>query len=412
MTSADYRDYLLPMSTPRIANSHGLDPVTYSAPVLASEQAIALKAEWKRLAEEPYRGITHDGTVETGLYRLADEGFEVGPAVAAAEAFLASLPAEQRAAVSYPLAAPQWRGWYNPELVFNTEGVRLEAMSEAARAAFMRLLAACTSVRGFEKMRHLMKANLFLGELYDLCNIMNEWSYHVLVFGTPSLTTPWGFNLYGHHVGFNCLIIGRQMVISPTFMGTEPNEITLKSGERFAMFKDEERKGLALMQSLPPALQQKATLYAAMEDPAMPAWRFNFADQRHLGGAFQDNRTVPREGVCVAEFDAGQRAALLDLCETFYEHWPDGPRAARVAQIAGHLDRTWFSWIGGHGDDDPFYFHIHSPVVMIEFDHHSGMWLGNAEPAKFHIHIITRLPNGNDYGRALIAAWEAAQAGA
>ncbi|VFS88627.1 Uncharacterised protein [Raoultella planticola] len=34
----------------------------------------------------------------------------------------------------------------------------------------------------------------------------------------------------------------------------------------------------------------------------MPPERFNFADQRHLGGAFQDNRMIPYEGICVAEF--------------------------------------------------------------------------------------------------------------
>ncbi|QYZ69572.1 DUF3500 domain-containing protein [Neotabrizicola shimadae] len=411
MTSADHRDYLLPATEPRIARSHGLDPLSYSQPILATARATALKAEWTRLYEEPYRGITQDGTVETGLYRLADEGFDVAQAVAAAETFLATLTEDQRTRVCHPVDAPQWRGWYNPEIVFNTEGVRLEDMAEQSRSAFMALLAACTSDRGFRKLRQLMLANLYLGELYDLRNIMNEWSYHVLVYGTPSLTAPWGFNLYGHHIGYNCLIVGRQMVISPTFMGTEPNEIALQSGERFALFKEEERKGLALMQSLPEALQDRATIFKLMEDPAMPAWRFNFADQRHLGGAFQDNRVIPLEGVCVAEFSKAQKAALLDLCETFHEHWPDGPRAAHMARISAHLDRTWFSWIGGHGDDDPFYFHIHSPVVMIEFDHHSGMWLSNTDPAKFHIHIITRLPNGNDYGKALVAEWMARQAG-
>lgn len=402
MTSPDYRNYIWPESYDRVGKSRGLDPITYSQPVLSTPKAIALKAEWKRLSEEPYRGITHDGVVEEGLYRLADEGFPVEAAVAAAEALLATLSAEQRAAACYPIDATEWRGWYNPELVFNTNGIRLETVSDATREAFLGLLAACTSTRGFEKIRLLMKANLFLGELYDLRRIMSEWTYHFLMFGTPSPTEPWGWNLYGHHIGFNVLIIGRQMVISPTFMGTEPNDIALQSGERFTLFKSEEEQGLRLMQSLAPELRERATLYRIMEDPAMPAWRFNFADQRHLGGAFQDNRIVPIEGVPVSEFTPEQQAALLRLAETFYEHWPDGPRAARMAQIEAHLDRTLFSWIGGHGEDDPFYFHIHSPVVMLEFDHHSGMWLSNTEPAKFHIHVITRLPNGNDYGKALL----------
>ncbi|WP_339109901.1 DUF3500 domain-containing protein [Thioclava sp. GXIMD4216] len=404
MTAQDYRAYILPESYDRVGKSHGLDPVTYSQPVLATPQAIALKEEWARLQDAPYIGVTHDGTAETGLFDLADEGFDVALAVSAMEALLATLRPQEKAAAMKPVDHRNWRGWYNPELVFNTEGVRLEHLGPASRDCFWDLLAACTSARGFQKIRRLMKANLFLGELYDLTTIMNEWSYHFEIFGTPSVTEPWGWHIYGHHVGFNVFILGRQMVISPTFMGTEPNEVVLRSGETFCMFKEEEAQGLALMRSLPPPLQERATLYKEMEDPALPQWRFNFADQRHLGGAFQDNRIVPLEGVCAAEFDPAQRQALMDLCETFHIHWPDGPRKARLQQIEAHLDRTYFSWIGGHGPDDPFYYHIHSPVVMLEFDHHSGMWLGNEAPAKFHIHVISRIPNGNDYGKALLAA--------
>jgi hypothetical protein len=40
--------------------------------------------------------------------------------------------------------------------------------------------------------------------------------------------------------------------------------------------------------------------------------------------------------------------------------------------------------------------------VFIEFDHHAGVFLTNAEPAKFHVHTIVRTPNGNDYGIDLL----------
>ena len=66
------------------------------------------------------------------------------------------------------------------------------------------------------------------------------------------------------------------------------------------------------------------------------------------------------------------------------------------------LDRTYFSWIGGYGDEDPFYYRVQSPVIMVEFDHHAGVWLANAEPAKYHIHTVVRTPNGNDYGKDLL----------
>ena len=63
---------------------------------------------------------------------------------------------------------------------------------------------------------------------------------------------------------------------------------------------------------------------------------------------------------------------------------------------------THFCWIGGFEEQSPFYYRIQSPVIFIEFDHHTGVFLTNAEPAKFHVHTIVRTPNGNDYGIDLL----------
>jgi len=73
-----------------------------------------------------------------------------------------------------------------------------------------------------------------------------------------------------------------------------------------------------------------------------------------------------------------------------------------MEEIERHLAETRFCWIGGCDDASPFYYRIQSPVVLIEFDHHIGVFLTNAEPAKFHVHTIVRTPNGNDYGRDLL----------
>jgi hypothetical protein len=59
-------------------------------------------------------------------------------------------------------------------------------------------------------------------------------------------------------------------------------------------------------------------------------------------------------------------------------------------------------WIGKADDVNPFYFRIHSPVALLEFDHHSGIFLSNKEPERFHVHTCARTPNGNDYGFDLL----------
>jgi hypothetical protein len=38
---------------------------------------------------------------------------------------------------------------------------------------------------------------------------------------------------------------------------------------------------------------------------------------------------------------------------------------------------------------------------LVEFDHHSGVFLTNKEPAKYHTHTIVRTPNAGDYGQAI-----------
>ena len=54
-----------------------------------------------------------------------------------------------------------------------------------------------------------------------------------------------------------------------------------------------------------------------------------------------------------------------------------------------------------------FYYRIHSPVILIEFDHQLPANLrpegtGPRVPNREHIHTVVRTPNGNDYGKDLL----------
>ena len=49
-----------------------------------------------------------------------------------------------------------------------------------------------------------------------------------------------------------------------------------------------------------------------------------------------------------------------------------------------------------------FYYRVHSPVILVEFDHQRGIALANDEPSRDDIHTVVRTPNGNDYGRDLL----------
>jgi hypothetical protein len=78
-----------------------------------------------------------------------------------------------------------------------------------------------------------------------------------------------------------------------------------------------------------------------------------------------------------------------------------------MSEIAEHLDTTYFAWIGGAEDEAVFYYRVHSPVILIEFDHQNpvGTQMLNTpgQPTRDHIHTVVRTPNGNDYGKDLLA---------
>jgi hypothetical protein len=157
---------------------------------------------------------------------------------------------------------------------------------------------------------------------------------------------------------------------------------------------------------LPEKQRRAATVFEQMVDPAMPEGRVHPGDERHLAGAFQDNRVIPFEGIRVADMPADAQRRALQIAESFLRLLPGGPRAARLREIEEHLAETWFSWIGGHEPGDVSYYRLQSPVLIAELDHHCGVFLDYDTPQPFHIHTVLRTPHGNDYGRAWVRQWQ------
>jgi hypothetical protein len=322
--------------------------------------------------------------------------------VAAACKLLGTVTADQARKLSYAVDAPEWQSWANPEFMQHNTGLRLDELDPPVRDAALAVVEASLSPAGFDLARNLMRINGFLGELVELPLLMNEFSYNFALFGEPSETEPWGWQLFGHHAALNCLVAGTQLVVSPVFMGAEPDMIDAGPHRGVKVFKERIALARQLMGALPEGLRKEATVYAAMVDPAMPEGRIHPGDERHLGGCFQDNRVIPYEGIPVSSMPPVALAVLEEVVEDFIAYLPDGPRAARRREIQEHFGESWFSWIGGWEGQEAFYFRLQSPVVVMELDHHTGVFLSNEEPAPFHMHTVLRTPHGNDYGRELV----------
>lgn len=399
MSRPDYRPFL---PTPAQSKIAGPTARAHAEVRRQSPRGKEFFAQWEKLTAEPFKGITADGSVLPNLYTLEPNGAPTAAMVYTARHLVGAMNDSQRAATCFPVDSRTWRRWQNTELYLEDYGLRLEELSDSLREAVLAVLRASLSNEGYRMSRDVMRLNRFLGDLVGCPAVLGEWSYNFCLFGEPSMTEPWGWQLFGHHLSLNCMVIGGQMVLTPTFMGAEPSHADVGPFAGTTLFEDEERAGLALMRSLSPEQQRRAIVAHSMVGGDLPPGRRHFADNLHLAGAHQDNRIIPYEGVIAAELAPEQRRNLLDLIARYIVPLPPEPEKQRMAEIERHLDATHFCWIGGCAEDSTFYYRVQSPVVLIEFDHHIGVFLTNAEPAKFHVHTIVRTPNGNDYGLDLL----------
>lgn len=404
--SAEYRRYLYPPGDPRIEELKGLDAYGYREAAKKDDFTGELIRGWQPLYFQPFRGVTSDGNIIGDLYKLGParpgEEAPVQAMAAAATNLLNYLSTDAREQVCYPVDSPHWQTWANPEFMQHDTGLRLEFQDQETRELVLGIVKASLSEPGYHLARTLMRINGFLGDIVGLPSLMNDLSYNFALYGQPSPTQPWGWQLFGHHLALNCFVAGTQMVITPIFFGAEPNTIDEGPFAGTTVFEGRIEPARRLMQNLAPELRAKAQTFAELVDPAMPEGRVHPGDERHLAGAFQDNRIIPYEGIRVTDMDPASQALVQDIITDFTDYLPAGPAAARRREITDHFQDTWFSWIGGYGDEDPFYYRIQSPVLVLELDHHCGVFLSNTEPKKFHIHTLVRTPNGNDYGRELL----------
>ncbi|MFG3033570.1 DUF3500 domain-containing protein [Streptomyces sp. NPDC048253] len=353
--------------------------------------------------KDEFLGVTTDGTVIEDLYSIHRTGVSTGQSVAAAKAWLASLTAAQREAVNFPVQVSdytqdQWRLWTNVD-GDRDAGLNLQDMTKGQRVKALSILKAGMSARGLEnadKVRHL---NLYGGQLVDLTDQFNDELYWLTIMGTPSATEPWGWQFEGHHLVINYFVLGDQVVMTPTFMGTEPRVADYGIDSEYEgtkSFEDELAAGYALLRSLSADQRSVAVTTSATSDRDLTA------------GAYSDNAVMAYEGIAASELNSAQLAKLWKIVELFVGNVDEGHAKVKMAEIKKHKDDTHFSWHGATTDDTPMYYRIHSPVVLIELDSQDLGPIGKAAGwdagmTQRHIHAIIRTPNGNDYGKDLLA---------
>jgi hypothetical protein len=339
---------------------------------------------------QPLKGITADGTVISGLFRIEKTGVSMRALLDAARAFLASLSNEQRAKTKFPIGTTEWRKWSNIHRTIMRHGMPFFEMSDEQLDRAFALLNESLSARGFATARDVMHLNETVMEMTGKLDEFGEDLYWLSILGEPSAIEPWGWQIDGHHLNINYFVLGDQVVMTPAFLGSEP--VFAQSGNYAGtrVFKAEEEKGLAVIRGLTPDQRSKAIISSELPRDLFTT-------------AFRDNFELRYEGIRYDELTAAQHDLLLRLVEVYAGRLPSGHAQVKLQEVKNHLGETHFSWRGGVEEDSVFYYRVHSPVILIEFDHQAGQAFPQyKDHYRDHIHTIVRTPNGNDYGKDLL----------
>ena len=368
--------------------------VVFSQDLMERFRNMSRDAEKKGLAE-PFKGVTANGTVEPGLFAVKSTGVSTEPVRKAAAAFLAALTDEQRSKTKFAVDDDEWRKWMNQHF-YRRQGIGFEDMNDKQKDLAFGLMKAALSAKGLKLSRDIMKLNETLGELNKNDFVQyGEWKYWISVMGEPSKDKPWGWQIDGHHLIVNYFVLGDQVVMTPTFVGSEPVIATSGKYKGTSILQEEQKAGLDLARMLTDAQKAKAVLSSVKDR------------NNAVGEAFKDNVIVDYAGIAAKELTAVQKKQLLAVAKLYISNMDDGHAKVKMSEIEKHLDKTYFAWIGEMKDDSVYYYRIHSPVVMIEFDHQNPVGIRHLVanpkvPFHEHIHAVIRTPNGNDYGKDLL----------
>lgn len=365
---------------PASARSLGTPIPRHQAMIDGGEEAIA----------EPLEGIHTPAGVVGGLFPLHPTDIATSRIRDARGALVLVLSATQKDLVQFPLDTDNWRRWCNIHRFLMRHGLMLDGLDVTPRDRVLELLESVHSDRGFEEARGVMKLNETIQEIsrrFDADGFpeFGEWMYWISLMGEVSDRAPWGFQLDGHHLNINCLVLGTQVVVTPYFLGSEPLEAEIGKFKGVRILENEEQVALELIHALDGSQLERAVI-----SKTMPPGLFT--------GAFRDNVTLDYTGISHGELNEQQRKILKRLIDVYVGRLSPDIAVEKMREVERHLDETYFSWMGETSNESVFYYRVHSPVILLEFDHEPGIVFKGDEPMKSHIHTMMRTSNGNDYG--------------
>lgn len=280
------------------------------------------------------------------------------PVAQAAITLLESLEVTQRKRVSIDFDDPNRLDWhFFPRA---RRGLAIGELSVASRERLDALLASALSLQGVAKVEGVFELEAILYELESRpdrpAHHRDPGKYVLAMFGAPRDDAPWGWRLEGHHLSLNYSSVTRALTAhTPSFFGANPARI--ESGEREGrrLLGAEEDLARELVTSLGP--EQSAAGVHASGRPGDIVF-----------GPGRDSFDERPEGVPASELDEEQRGLLRELLGQYVGNLNDDMARREMRRIEGELTEIHFLWIGSTEAGEPFYYRVHGPSFIVEFD--------------------------------------------
>jgi hypothetical protein len=289
----------------------------------------------------------------------------------AAEAFLASLRADQRKEVLFPVDSPERLNWdYRPR---PRQGLPLLEMDSSQQRFAFALILSGLGRQGQTKAMNIMALETILGKMegHGGRHRRDPDLYFLTLFGEPSGPKPWGWRFEGHHISFNYLITdGQHIGPTPNFLGANPARVPEGQMAGLRVLAPEEDLARTLLKSFTP-IQRSRVIITPDAPPDI------------ITGSEARVKLDAPSGLPFSELTDVQQGILTDLVFEYVARTPEDVADIRMNQIEKDGKQyIHFAWAGSENPGQPHYYRLHGPSFLLEYD--------NTQDNANHIHTVWR----------------------
>lgn len=304
----------------------------------------------------------------------------------AAKRFLLMLNDAQRRIAHYDLKNPERTRWTNAPARGEVGGIAMGDLDGAQFRAFLDLLAAVLSEKGYSRIREVMLGDDLRAVIDGKPNTgVGIEAFRFSVFGAPSAASRWALQLDGHHVALNVTLDGESWSMSPSFIGTFPQGFSVAGAEMRPLGAQTDL-AFDFVNSLTP--EQRTLAVIGARRGAMRA------------GAGRDGVVPEPLGMRCDALNGAQKEKLLALASQWFDLMPPRHARAQRERFSEAIDETWFSWSGPLADGSDVSWAIQGPSVIMEYANDARGGSSGGNPAE-HVHTVYR-DLDREYGGGLL----------